>query len=66
MTQTTHAKRDRRAIVAAAIGNGLEMYDFTLYSFLAATIGRLFFQRAPLTSLLLSFATFGAGFRRRE
>lgn len=66
VTQTTHAKPGPRAIVAAAIGNGLEMYDFTLYSFFAATIGRLFFPaNDPLTSLLLSFATFGAGFVMR-
>ncbi|WP_321878565.1 MFS transporter [Paraburkholderia bannensis] len=56
----------RRAIVAAAIGNGLEMYDFTLYSFFAVTIGKLFFPTGnALTSLLLSFATFGAGFLMR-
>ncbi|WP_322047616.1 MFS transporter [Paraburkholderia sp. J67] len=56
----------RRAIVAAAIGNGLEMYDFTLYSFFAVTIGKLFFPAgSALTSLLLSFATFGVGFLMR-
>ncbi|WP_321818594.1 MULTISPECIES: MFS transporter [unclassified Paraburkholderia] len=56
----------RRAIAAAAIGNGLEAYDFTLYSFFAATIGHLYFPASdPTTSLLLSFATFGAGFVMR-
>lgn len=56
----------RRAIVAAAIGNGLEIYDFTVYSFFAATIGKLFFpSSSPLASLLLSFATFGVGFVMR-
>ncbi|MDF3838014.1 MFS transporter [Cupriavidus basilensis] len=56
----------RRAVIAAAIGNGLEVYDFTVYSFFAATIGRLFFpSSSPLASLLLSFATFGAGFVMR-
>lgn len=55
-----------RAVVAAAIGNGLEIYDFTVYSFFAATIGRLFFPTSsPTASLLLSFATFGAGFVMR-
>jgi len=55
-----------RAVMAAAIGNGLEIYDFTVYSFFAATIGRLFFPTSsPLASLLLSFATFGAGFVMR-
>jgi len=56
----------RRAVVAAAIGNGMEIYDFTVYSFFAATIGRLFFPaESALASLLLSFATFGAGFVMR-
>jgi len=56
----------RRAVVAAAIGNGMEIYDFTVYSFFAATIGRLFFPaHSALASLLLSFATFGAGFVMR-
>lgn len=55
-----------RAVMAAAIGNGLEIYDFTVYSFFAATIGRLFFPSSSSTaSLLLSFATFGAGFVMR-
>nr|WP_315595342.1 MFS transporter [uncultured Cupriavidus sp.] len=55
-----------RAVIAAAIGNGLEIYDFTVYSFFAAIIGRLFFPASsPTASLLLSFATFGAGFVMR-
>lgn len=56
----------KRIIVAAAIGNGLIMYDFTVYSFYAAIIGKLFFPSgSPLTSLLMSLATFGAGFVMR-
>jgi len=63
---TAARPHSRRAIVAAAIGNGLEIYDFTVYSFFAATIGKLFFpSSSPLASLLLSFATFGAGFVMR-
>lgn len=62
----TSRPHSKRAIVAAAIGNGLEMYDFTVYSFFAATIGRLFFPTSsPAASLMLSFATFGAGFVMR-
>ncbi|MFJ1258473.1 MFS transporter [Cupriavidus sp. CuC1] len=63
---TAARPHSRRAIVAAAIGNGLEIYDFTVYSFFAATIGKLFFpSSSPLASLLLSFATFGVGFVMR-
>ena len=53
----------RHAIVAATIGNGLEWYNFTLYGFFAAAIGRSFFPTGhALSSLLLSLATFGVGF----
>jgi MHS family proline/betaine transporter-like MFS transporter len=42
------------------------MYDFTVYSFSAAIIGKLFFpSSSPLASLLMSLATFGAGFLMR-
>ena len=53
----------KRIIWAAAIGNGLILYDFTVYSFSAVTIGHLFFPSGnALMSLLLSLATFGSGF----
>jgi MFS family permease len=55
-----------RAIVATVIGNGFVAYDFTVYSFSAAIIGRLFFpSHDAASSLLLSLATFGAGFVMR-
>ncbi|SIO72991.1 MFS transporter, MHS family, proline/betaine transporter [Burkholderia sp. GAS332] len=55
-----------RAIVATSLGNALEVYDFTVYSFFSAIIGKLFFPAAsPNASLLLSLATFGAGFAIR-
>lgn len=60
------ATQTRRIVAAAAIGNGLIMYDFTVYSFSAAIIGKLFFpSSSPLASLLMSLATFGAGFIMR-
>ncbi|ALF88911.1 Citrate-proton symporter [Ralstonia solanacearum UW551] len=56
----------RRAIIAATIGNGLEWFDFTVYSFFAVIIARLFFPTGnDLTSFLLSVATFGVGFFMR-
>jgi MHS family citrate/tricarballylate:H+ symporter-like MFS transporter len=52
-----------RHILAAVVGNGLEFYDFLTYAFFAAAIGRAFFpSHSPITSLLASLATFGAGF----
>ena len=55
-----------RAVVAATIGNALEFYDFVTYAFFAIQIGRAFFpSTSPYGSLMLSLATFGAGFVTR-
>ncbi len=56
----------RGAIAAAVIGNWLEFFDFTVYGFFAVLIGKLYFPSGdPTTSLLLSVATFAAGFFTR-
>ena len=56
----------RRQIAAVVIGNALEFYDFLTYAFFAVQIGHAFFPaRNPSSSLLLSLATFGAGFLMR-
>lgn len=56
----------KRHVAAAVAGNALEFYDFTTYAFYAAQIGRAFFpSHSPLVSLMLSLATFGAGFITR-
>ncbi|WP_407175718.1 MFS transporter [Bradyrhizobium sp. STM 3562] len=55
-----------RAVLGATIGNILEFYDFGTYSFFAIQIGQAFFPAAdPFASLMLSLATFGAGFVTR-
>jgi MFS transporter, MHS family, citrate/tricarballylate:H+ symporter len=55
-----------RAIFAATIGNVLEFYDFITYSFFAIQIGHAFFPtHSAFASLMLSLATFGAGFVTR-
>jgi MFS transporter, MHS family, citrate/tricarballylate:H+ symporter len=55
-----------RAILAVTIGNMLEFYDFITYSFFALQIGRAFFpSHNEFASLMLSLATFGAGFVTR-
>src|SRR6201988_2429939 len=52
-----------RAILGATIGNMLEFYDFITYSFFAIQIGHTFFPaQSEYGSLMLSLATFGAGF----
>lgn len=61
-----HPVSRARLIVATTVGNGLEIYDFTVYSFFASLIGRLYFPSStPFGSLLLAVATFGIGFFMR-
>jgi MFS family permease len=56
----------QRAIAAATIGNALEFYDFISYAFFAIQIGHAFFPaQSAYGSLMLSLATFGAGFVTR-
>lgn len=56
----------RRAVLGATIGNMLEFYDFITYSFFAVQIGQTFFpSQSQFASLMLSLATFGAGFVTR-
>lgn len=56
----------RRVIVAGAIGNVLEWYDFSIYGFFAAAIGRTFFPQAePVTQVLAAFGVFAAGYLMR-
>jgi MFS family permease len=60
--QTDRATRIK-AVFRVATGNFLEMYDFTVFGYYAAAIGRTFFpQSSEFASLMLSFATFGVGF----
>jgi MFS transporter, MHS family, proline/betaine transporter len=55
-----------RAVAAATIGSALEWYDFIVYSFFAAMIGKLFFpSETPNAQLLIGLATFGVGFFMR-
>jgi MFS transporter, MHS family, citrate/tricarballylate:H+ symporter len=56
----------RRHIAAATIGNALEFYDFLTYAFFSIQIGHSFFPaQSAYGSLMLSLATFGAGFITR-
>ncbi|MHA5685267.1 MFS transporter, partial [Pseudomonas aeruginosa] len=54
------------AIFRVVSGNFLEMYDFMVYGFYATAIAKTFFPGDnPFASLMLSLATFGAGFLMR-
>ena len=53
-------------VVRVAAGNALEMYDFQIFGYYAAAIGITFFPTgSQFASLMLSLATFGAGFLMR-
>ena len=62
-----HSRAERvKAIVAITLGNGLEFFDFTVYSFFATFIGTQFFPvHGALNQLLLAVGTFGVGFFMR-
>src|SRR5260370_14251286 len=54
------------AVVRVSSGNFLEMYDFMVFGYYAAAIGKAFFPSGnPFASLMLSLMTFGAGFLMR-
>jgi MFS family permease len=55
-----------KAITAITVGNGLEFFDFTIYSFFATIIGKLYFPvEGQLEQLMLALGTFGVGFIMR-
>ena len=55
-----------RRIVRVALGNALEMYDFQIFGYYAPAIAATFFPGSnPFASLMLTLATFGAGFLMR-
>src|SRR5712691_5030567 len=65
MDQSSRGKQ-RRAILAGIAGNVMEWYDFTVYGYFSAVIGRQFFPADdPISSLLAAFGVFAAGFLMR-
>jgi metabolite-proton symporter len=55
-----------KAIFRVVSGNFLEMFDFMVYGFYATAIAKTFFPTdSAFASLMLSLATFGAGFLMR-
>lgn len=58
----TDEKTVHRATKAAALGNAMEWFDFGVFAYLVATIGRVFFPGEGTTQLLFAFTTFAASF----
>src|SRR5499425_2016994 len=56
-------KNFRTVIVAAAVGNVIEWYDFYIFGSLAAMLSVKFFEKThPIAALLSTIALFTAGF----
>ena len=54
------------AVIRVSLGNFLEMYDFMVFGYYAAAIGRAFFPtQDEYASLMLSLMTFGTGYLMR-
>ena len=59
-------KEKIKAVIRVSSGNFLEMYDFMVFGYYAAAIGKTFFPKgSEFASLMLSLATFGVGFLMR-
>lgn len=50
----------RRTVAAAAVGNAVEWFDYSIFSFLAVTLGAVFFPGDPSSQVLATFGTFAA------
>lgn len=56
----------RRTIAVGAVGNVLEWYDFAIYGYFAAAIGRNFFpSQDPVAQVLAAFGIFAVGYLMR-
>lgn len=57
---------DRRNLIAGAIGNAIEFYDFIVYAYLAHYFASHFFPSdEPVTALIASYGGFAAGMLMR-
>src|SRR5262247_1620340 len=60
------APATKRTILAGAIGNVLEWYDFALYGYFAPVFATLFFpSNSSSVSLIAAFSVFAVGFLAR-
>jgi len=65
-TQSIKPHSKLSTVIRVTSGNFIEMYDFFLFGFYATYISKAFFpSESDYASLMLTFATFGAGFLMR-
>jgi MHS family citrate/tricarballylate:H+ symporter-like MFS transporter len=67
MASPDRIDRERaKSVVRVVTGNFLEMYDFSVFGYYAAAIGRVYFPSTdPFASLMSALMTFGVGFLMR-
>jgi len=66
MIETSRRTSKFWPVIRVASGNFLEMYDFMVFGYYAAAIGRIFFPSgSEFASLMKSLMTFGAGYLMR-
>ncbi|NIF21526.1 MFS transporter [Candidatus Pantoea multigeneris] len=64
--QHTGSKALKRVVVAAMAGSFIEWFEFSVYGYMAAVMGKIFFTNAaPAVQLIASFATFAVAFIAR-
>ncbi|WHY73688.1 MFS transporter [Fictibacillus enclensis] len=56
----------KQSILGTSLGNAMEWFDFGIYSYLAVTIGKVFFPEVdPSAQVIYAFATFAVAFIAR-
>ncbi len=59
----TSAPRSLKKVIASAIGQFVEFYDFVIYAYSATVIAKLFFPESnPVNAVLLTFTVYAVGF----
>jgi MHS family proline/betaine transporter-like MFS transporter len=63
ISELSSAAAQRRTVIAATIGNVLEIYDFIIFAIFAVPISKAFFPAGDdYAALMATFMTFAAGF----
>ena len=66
MLNPAQRKEKIHAVLRVASGNFLEMYDFMIFGYFSAAIGRAYFPaNSEFASLMFSMTTFAVGFMVR-
>src|SRR5689334_13220007 len=59
---TSQSSNRKKVLILTSIGAGLEYYDFSVFAFFAATIGKLYFHIGiPELSVIAGYAVFAIG-----